>query len=868
MLYASDSFFDEEVLPQMMAHGWTWYLSEPFCPNDPSRHIEDKLATTLSSNMEAWLGGFPIEAVSLSWSMILKQQEKHTIPSPTLEALVTALCTIREQDFQSLRKAVACIKCLRQGVGMVGHIANCVLHCDYGDDGYGTCRDECTLRLAFSKGMHKNTNVHVRAMRDVVKHVGGILTKEQRLLFPPGYTKVAVKEVVVDQPNDPKKPSGHCVHPDSLAEKEWLKVPGVKEVVFGKLLSLSRVGEWTMCKEDVVMAVDTKLLGLVVRMGSKTTAEVFGEEVFGCEPALSFATLTKRVKSHPSLKHVKVVLATMARGDHERRVYRVNGLRSNLATHIQTHHVVDMTKMFCDEFGYDVRNARHVDALRESLRFMFDLFSHNAKKAPDGRRSVEFCIWSASRSFVPSHGMGPTYVPMSVMLSRDDLAYWWQHPGQVMRVADTSTILPSTHGPRNVTPQLKIFLGTTRDEAIGAALDSCASDVDLVRALADETIAVCYWGMHSTDNESSWSFELTSLSPSIRSVGIDSITSMLCGFYTFWRSGRLTIQSIRARVRAMLDVYDGDYEQMIVDLESEYASTFNRSYIELHEESTSLVLSSEMRTELPPRLANDGFTCFDDQDAFGKMRFLLWTKYKVSDPRLIFELGEKMLQYGTPLSKHRRALRASIQEGAMSALDCVPWTLTRGEPIEWSFVEGSIWEKMKLGGAPRWQKAITCDLGEDVSVLTAYALKNTAARNSNLFASQREHQKLHCDLVHPSVGKARSSVEFAMRVWVLITQLRNDPIALQLWDHELQREKTIWLHRGEYIVFRACTCWHGGYGGEQGDRLYVTFVIGEVTTYDRACFEHDALKVLTWDVLLETPSIDPTKWRTKYNTSK
>jgi len=689
----------------MIEHGWTWTLSEAFPPSDWKDHATKKL-TSLSTKMEAWLGGFPLEVLKLTWSMMLEQDEKHTRPSPTLEVLVAVLCTVREQDFQSLTKAIDAIKCLRQGDGTVANIASCVTHCAYGDDGHGTCREECILRLAFVKGMHKNTNLHVRAMREVVRLIDGIISEQQSTLFPRGYIPKGIPlckchdlgDVVVDE-SEVENPSGHRIHPNSLCKSQWLAVPGAAEVVFRKVLALSRVGEWALCEDPVGIAVDSKLLGLVVQMGSKSTAEEFGEGVFGFKKALPFKALAKRVKSHVSLKHLGVVVAATARGDHKRKKFSSDGLRSKLATHVQDNYVGDMARMFCEELGYDVRNARHVDGLRESLRFIYDLFSFEKTTPPPGALGrisgfdVEKCTLSSRDTFVPTHGMGPAYVPMNALLTSEDVAYWWQHPGQLVRVNDTSTLNSDVMcGDDDASQAMTIFLGATRDESLKAAMHSCGSVVDFVRALSDRSVAVCYWGMHSSlsrESKGSWGFEMKTLSANAESVGHDSVTSMLCAFYSFRGHGRMSEASIRARVREIMKGYDGDLEQVMFDLESKHGATFKKAYTKLRECSGS-VRDEELEVEdLPAGHANGRFVSFQD-GILGRMFYLLWTRYKISDPRLIFELGEKMLEDGD----------AQCQELEHAIAQCVPrkpWTLMRREAPEWSFAAGSQWNKIDLG---------------------------------------------------------------------------------------------------------------------------------------------------------------------------
>jgi hypothetical protein len=148
-------------------------------------------------------------------------------------------------------------------------------------------------------------------------------------------------------------------------------------------------------------------------------------------------------------------------------------------------------------------------------------------------------------------------------------------------------------------------------------------------------------------------------------------------------------------------------------------------------------------------------------------------------------------------------------------------------------------------------------------VLTAYAIKNTPAEESCLFSSQRGHQRLHCDLPYPGVVPARTPLDVARAVHVLLAPLNEERIALQVFDHRLQAEETIWIEFGEFLVFPAASCWHAGYGGKQGDRLYATFLIGELCDDQRDCVLEDELDVLWWTDIKGIPDADPSSWQAK-----
>jgi hypothetical protein len=104
-------------------------------------------------------------------------------------------------------------------------------------------------------------------------------------------------------------------------------------------------------------------------------------------------------------------------------------------------------------------------------------------------------------------------------------------------------------------------------------------------------------------------------------------------------------------------------------------------------------------------------------------------------------------------------------------------------------------------------------------------------------------------------------VHVAEAMHVLIAPLGDERIALQVWDHALGVERTLWLDPGQYLVLPSASCWHAGYGGKQGDRLYVTFAAGELTTHEKECVKDEQLDVLFWKQIKGMPSPNPKNWR-------
>ena len=847
------TILDEAIDRVLIPHGWVWTMTQTLCPDEECMKARIGEA---SDSMDAWLGGFTHTDLRLLWAMMLKQQETNTSPCPTLEVFVTILFTLREQDFLSLGKAQSAILLLRAGDGLVSNIANCVRHCAYDSKtSQGSCRDECVLRQAFATGVQRNTNLHVKAMRQVVKLVPGLLSPKQAMLFPGGYLGVHEStrlESLIVHRSHALNPSGQCLHPNCLLYEEWVQVPGVAEVVFGKLLSLHRVGDWSICESPVVIAVDTKITGLLLRMPPGSTAEDWGDEVFGCTRALPFKALASKAKAH-GFDHLGTIIHTMARGDHERRVYRTNAWRSKISTQIQNDHVQAATERMCTDFGYNVMNARHVDSLRESLRFMFDLSGlqvSGASNGPSHHSNVDICQVAFNgiheEYYVPTHGLGPAYVTMDAMLQPQDVAYWWQHPGQLVRVEDYDMDTLTLHNSI-----CRVFTGITRGKAIEAAMHSCESKSDLIVGLSDKTIGVCYWGMRPTNNTtnnatSSWGFEMSPVLNDTANIGTSSLSNMLSGFYMVCGSGTVEKRSIEKRVKEIMADHDGE----LVVLMETLTSTFSM-------EPLASMLQTQM-AEVHDRVTQEHGSLTDHVELRLHMSEKLLTMYEVTDPRLIFMVSDHLALGDTQRVQDCEALQTSLTQYSLEQ----PWKVMRGVPQCWQYVARRHWIKLSLGGPPRHQKEVTCDLGVHFQTLTSYAIKNTPISQSQLFASQRQHQTLHCDLPYPGVvTNSKTSVSVAQRVHVLLAPLGDVAIALQVWDHIAGIERTIWIHKGEYIVFPAASCWHAGYGGQQGDRLYVTFVLGKLSTDDLLSVIHDQDHVLKWTDMKGTPVANPQEWQ-------
>jgi chemotaxis protein histidine kinase CheA len=212
---------------------------------------------------------------------------------------------------------------------------------------------------------------------------------------------------------------------------------------------------------------------------------------------------------------------------------------------------------------------------------------------------------------------------------------------------------------------------------------------------------------------------------------------------------------------------------------------------------------------------------------------------------------------GPRILQDRRELVACLKKYSLER----PWVIMTGAPMSWELSTNNTWEQVNLGGTVRCQKHATCDLGTGVTVVTAYVMKNTDVNNTQLFASQRAHQRLHCDLAHPRLVESQLPVHVAEAMHVLIAPLGDERIALQVWDHALGAERTLWLEKGQYIVLPSASCWHAGYGGQQGDRLYVTFAACELTTHEKECVKDEQLDVLFWKDIKGMPSPDPKNWR-------
>jgi hypothetical protein len=425
------------------------------------------------------------------------------------------------------------------------------------------------------------------------------------------------------------------------------------------------------------------------------------------------------------------------------------------------------------------------------------------------------------------------------------LAYWWQHPGQLVCVQDADTFGPNIFASQS---QVQVFTGSTRDQALKSAMMSCASVSDLITCISDGSMAVCYWCMQaigSSAARSSWDFKLSDVSSGPNNMGSSSVSSMLSGFYTLCGSHKAEKKAILSRVKEIVNDYDGDLGSLVETLcctftAAPYASLLTTKLAQVHD-----VMIMEYGVTSDSTLQGE------------RMSSVLTRMYEVSDPRMIFIVANRLAVGDTVWDRDQQALVRSVGQYSPEQ----PWVVLKGSPMCWEFTKGSRWQKLDLGGAPRWQKAVTCVSGEGTVILTSYAIRNKPADESNLFASQRIHQRLHCDLPHPGVVQARTPLHVSRSVHVLMAPLGDERIALQVFDHTIQAEKTVWIEPGEFIVFPAASCWHAGYGGKQGDRLYVTFVVGELAASMKECVLEDVLDVLSWTDIEGTPSSDPTNWQ-------
>jgi hypothetical protein len=139
-----------------------------------------------------------------------------------------------------------------------------------------------------------------------------------------------------------------------------------------------------------------------------------------------------------SLGKVAIGLGKVLR---ERVVYATNAARSLVATHIQ-----EVEPRTAAEFNEHFKENSHdnsvVTGLRECLRFIFEL-SGLEKTTGIAKRGIPIAKIepSASDRTLWVSEAGVVYGYMHEWLHDEDLAAWWCHPGQLVKLRGKSVIL-------------------------------------------------------------------------------------------------------------------------------------------------------------------------------------------------------------------------------------------------------------------------------------------------------------------------------------------------------------------------------------------------------------------------------------------
>jgi hypothetical protein len=421
MLNASPVVFRDNFVKQLKDDGWQWSAA---CKIGLGKEeIKDSVdvylkATKLRYSAQCEFKGWRMECdpdsfVSL-WKCCIRQQMRQLI-AQFLEVVIVVLCTLRETDFKSLTLAAAAIKLLRANGGVVQCISSCMQHCKK-----KKCVGTCVLFQSFVRTFKQSEDGNVKTMRDLSVKCPWTLLDENKVIS--AQTLESYRQ-------------------------DFISVHGVGPVVYEKVCSLIRVGTEAGC--GLIMAIDSRLECCRTGIPPGAEAEDHGER-FTFTPTEPWAMIA-REWSDRGLDTLAPVAEHLGRVLRERLVYATNAARSMVAAHIQEVEP-NTAKDFCDYYVQDSHDNAVVTGLRETLRFIFllcGLLSDDSKgtgnkaivlaKVKQDNAAIE---QSEPRLWVTKEGVVFGY--MEEWLHDEDVAAWWCHPGQLVKLTGKTRKLTNT----------------------------------------------------------------------------------------------------------------------------------------------------------------------------------------------------------------------------------------------------------------------------------------------------------------------------------------------------------------------------------------------------------------------------------------
>jgi hypothetical protein len=287
------------------------------------------------------------------------------------------------------------------------------------------------------------------------------------------------------------------------------KVPGIKDVVCTKWLSLLWCVDDGACDGDDKMAFDSRMQGIPLEVPPGCDRAV-ASQAYGFPPWVDFSKLSRSFlklgRGHVGCEDVLDGLATIARTINaqrrERLKNRFNPVRSKIATWLQEERLANLVEQFCRHAQCEA-NMSSTLGLRESLRFLYELRGVHAwcydkqRAASKGVRLYEI----HPKMYRDDHGN--VFSEMCPMLQPGDVAQWWDHPGLLVWLRDA----PRCHASMSVESK---STGWARSQAYQSAASFSRNMEDLVERMVNRSVFTIYWSWDVNVAEP-WGFNVRKL---------------------------------------------------------------------------------------------------------------------------------------------------------------------------------------------------------------------------------------------------------------------------------------------------------------------------------------------------------------------
>ena len=167
-------------------------------------------------------------------------------------------------------------------------------------------------------------------------------------------------------------------------------------------------------------------------------------------------------------------------------------------------------------------SCKNVLGLRESLRFVYTMSSIKEYQKPSKHMKnrvqckhvgKEHTAWlfqplalEAADIFV-AEDSGVVYCEMGNLLHRDDIAYWWVYPGNLVQWVGLGLEACETVKTMPASSSALVFTAETLHQAYSAAAAHTTSADQLLEKIAQGELFVCSWCIRP--GTCAWAFEVT-----------------------------------------------------------------------------------------------------------------------------------------------------------------------------------------------------------------------------------------------------------------------------------------------------------------------------------------------------------------------